>query len=191
MLKHYYSLSFALLFSALFIIGAAVIPLHAATPVDINSATQKELEAIKGISPATAKKIIAKRPYKSVSELSRAGLTAKTITAIKPFVKVSKGNAAGLAATATKTTTDFTKATGDLTTAAKSASSAAAKLAPGTKVNINTADQSLLEKLPEIGPVAAKAIIEGRPYNKIEDVMKIKGIKEMTFNAIKDYITVK
>jgi competence protein ComEA len=37
----------------------------------------------------------------------------------------------------------------------------------------------------------AQAIIDGRPYQKIEDIMKVKGIKEGTFNKIKDYITVK
>jgi len=42
-------------------------------------------EAIKRVGPATAKKIIAGRPYKSVDELSKAGLTAKQIDAIKPL----------------------------------------------------------------------------------------------------------
>ena len=71
------------------------------------------------------------------------------------------------------------------------AKSASANLAPGTKININKADQAMLEKLPEIGPAKAKAIIAGRPYNTIEDVMKVKGIKGKTFDVIKDYIVVK
>ena len=41
----------------------------AAGPVDINNASADELEAVKGIGPATAKKIIAGRPYKSPDEL--------------------------------------------------------------------------------------------------------------------------
>ena len=44
--------------------------------------------------------------------------------------------------------------------------------------------------MPEIGPVKAQAIIDGRPYKKTEDVMKVKGIKQGTFNKIKDSITV-
>ena len=71
------------------------------------------------------------------------------------------------------------------------ARSAATNLAPGTKININKADQAMLEKLPEIGPAKAKAIIIGRPFNSIEDVMKVKGIKGRTFEAIKNYIVVK
>ena len=167
--------------------------------VDINNATAKELEGIKGVGPATANKIVAGRPYKSVDELSKAGLSAKAIEAIKPFVTVGKGQAAQATETATKAATkaaapmasEMTKTSQDVKAAGKSAQAAASKLAPGTKININTADQATLEKLPEIGPVKAKAIIDGRPYNKIEDIMKVSGIKGKTFEVIKDYIVVK
>jgi competence protein ComEA len=198
--------SFTLLISAALILGAGVNQANAAKkadtqksigPVDINSASQKELEDIKGIGPATAKKIIAGRPYKSVDELSKAGLSAKAIDSMKPFVKVGSAQsvpmAAATKATAVKKAVTATAATApsEVTKSAKTAKSAAAKLAPGTKININTADQAAIEKLPEIGPVKAKAIIDGRPYNSIEDIMKIKGIKGKTFDAIKDYIVVR
>jgi len=71
------------------------------------------------------------------------------------------------------------------------AAPAATKLAPGEKVNINTAPKEDLDKLPGIGPVKAQAIMEGRPFEKIEDIMKVKGIKEGEFGKIKDLITVK
>jgi competence protein ComEA len=209
-------ISFALLISAAFILGTGVTPAQAAKKadaqkaiaalVDINSATQKELEDIKGVGPATAKKIIANRPYKSVDELSKAGLKTKAIEAMKPFITGGKAQVAPVTAAttqaatkatapvkavATKATTDVTKAATDVKEKTKSAKTAAAKLAAGTKININTADQSTIEKLPEIGPVKAKAIIAGRPYNSIEDIMKVKGIKGKTFDAIKEYIVVK
>jgi len=57
-------------------------------------------------------------------------------------------------------------------------------------VNLNTASKEELDKLPDIGPVKAQAIIDGRPYKKIEDVMKVKGIKKGIFEKIKDHITV-
>lgn len=87
--------------------------------------------------------------------------------------------------------TDLTKATHDIKTPAKSTSAAADKLAPGTKININTADKATLEKLSGIGPIKAQAIIDGRPYKFVEDVMRVSGIKGKTFEAIKDYIAVK
>jgi competence protein ComEA len=87
--------------------------------------------------------------------------------------------------------TDLTKAVPDLKTPAKSPAAAAATLAPGTKININTADKAMLEQIPEIGPVKAQAIIDGRPYKTVEDVMRVKGVKGKVFEVIKNYITVK
>ncbi len=45
--------------------------------VDINTATQQQLKAVKGVGVVTAKKIIDNRPYKSLDELSKAGLSAR------------------------------------------------------------------------------------------------------------------
>lgn len=61
-----------------------------ATPVNLNTATDKELETLPGVGPATAKKIIAARPFTAVSDLSKAGLSQKTITKLTPLVTVGK-----------------------------------------------------------------------------------------------------
>ena len=65
---------------------------------------------------------------------------------------------------------------------------------PGGLVNINTADKSQLVSLPGIGETRAEAIISYRESNgdfqKIEDIMKVSGIKEGAFEKIKDQITV-
>jgi len=202
-LKQFFLLSFVLLFSTTFFIGTWTTPAQAvkgtealksvAGLVDINSATQKELEGIKGVGPATAKKIIAGRPYNSVDDLTKAGLSAKAVEAMKPFVTAGKAQTAVKSpAPVTTAASDLQKAGKDLKTTAKStASGAAAKLAPGTKININTADKASLEALPEIGPVKAQAIIDGRPYKAPEDIMKVSGIKQKTFDVIKNYIVVK
>ena len=62
------------------------------------------------------------------------------------------------------------------------------------KININTADQSLLETLPRIGPTIARNIIEYReqngPFKRIEDIMNVPRIGEKTFQGLKDLITV-
>lgn len=75
--------------------------------------------------------------------------------------------------------------------AASTQKTPAAKLAPGEKVNINSASKEKLEALPEIGPQKAQAIIAGRPYAKPEDIMKVKGIKAGTYEKIKNLITTK
>jgi hypothetical protein len=58
------------------------------TGVDLNTATEKELLNLPGIGPATAKKIIAGRPYSSVSDLSHAGVSKRQILQITPMVTV-------------------------------------------------------------------------------------------------------
>jgi competence protein ComEA len=57
-------------------------------------------------------------------------------------------------------------------------------------VNINTATEEQLSKLPGIGPAKAKAIIANRPYSKAEELTKVKGIKASVLAKIKPYITV-
>lgn len=61
-------------------------------------------------------------------------------------------------------------------------------------VNINTASLSQLEELPDIGPKTAQRIIDYREANglflKIEDIQKVEGIGPVTFEKIKDLITV-
>jgi DNA uptake protein ComE-like DNA-binding protein len=53
--------------------SVAAAPAQTATHkiLDINSATEQDLEQLKGIGPAMAKKIIDGRPYKSKDELVR------------------------------------------------------------------------------------------------------------------------
>jgi hypothetical protein len=56
--------------------------------IDLNTASQAVLESLPGVDPATAKQIIAGRPYTSVADLSKAGVPASTIERITPLVKV-------------------------------------------------------------------------------------------------------
>jgi Helix-hairpin-helix motif len=62
--------------------------------VDLNTASEAELESLPGVGPATAKKIIAGRPYTSEADLSKAGVTRKTIAGLNGKVTVSPSSTA-------------------------------------------------------------------------------------------------
>lgn len=61
-------------------------------------------------------------------------------------------------------------------------------------VNINTADAQELMTLPGIGKVRAEAILAERQrlgmFEKTEDIMRVKGIKQGIFNKISSFICV-
>lgn len=65
---------------------------------------------------------------------------------------------------------------------------------PPQKVNINLAEIWLLQALPDIGKVRAQAIYDYRqkngPFRNIEEVTKVTGIGNATFDKIKTLITI-
>jgi Helix-hairpin-helix motif len=83
------------------LIGASPVAVFAqakkAAKIDINSASEKELEELPGVGSATAKKIVAGRPYGAVGDLAKAGVPAKTIDKITPLVSVGPAAAAASA----------------------------------------------------------------------------------------------
>lgn len=73
------------------------------------------------------------------------------------------------------------------------AAGGAADSTPGGKININTADASLLQEITGVGPATAQKIINYRNTNgrfkMIEDIKNVSGIGDKTFEKMKDQIT--
>jgi competence protein ComEA len=122
----------------------------AGDPIDVNSATHEELMVLPGVGEAISKKIIDGRPYKTVDDLTTAGVPAATVAKIKPL--------------------------------------ATAKPLP-VAVDVNTATVGQLETLPGVGPAMAKAIMEGRPYSKFDDLGRVKGLGEAKLAALRGRVS--
>ena len=165
---------------AIFLLCVPVVTPALAAPtsrvqVDLNTASQKDLEALPGIGAATARKIIAGRPYASVSDLSRAGVSASTISKISGKV-VASGSAP----------------TPPVAAAPRSSRAAAPRAAPqatGAPLDLNSASEKDLVKLPGIGEVTARKIVAGRPYSGLNDLSRV-GVSASTIQKIGGLVTV-
>ncbi|HEV7498435.1 MAG TPA: helix-hairpin-helix domain-containing protein [Vicinamibacteria bacterium] len=142
--------------------------------VDLNSASLKDLEGLPGVGAATAKKIVAGRPYASVGDLAKAGVPKTTIEKITPLVSVGAAAPAAVATTAPAAHAAPAAHTSHAATAAPSAS------AP---IDLNTATDKELVALPGVGPATAKKIIAARPYAAVADLSRA-GVSASTIQKI-------
>jgi DNA uptake protein ComE-like DNA-binding protein len=146
-------------------------------PVDVNSASQNDLEALPGIGAATARKIIAHRPYRSVQELSRAGVSSKTITEIAPLVTAGRA----------------TSEPPPEIPARREKRDAGAAPAPSpthaSPLDLNTASEADLEKLPGVGSAYARRIVDGRPYATVADLSRAR-LPKATLDRVTPLVTV-
>ena len=64
-----------------------------------------------------------------------------------------------------------------------------------TRIDLNTADKNILMTLPGIGAAKAEAILvyrqEHGKFSSIEDLKNVSGIKEGTFEQIKEFVKVR
>jgi len=53
------------------------------------------------------------------------------------------------------------------------------------QININTASATELDKIIYVGPATATKIIDARPFDSMEDLIRVKGIGNITLEKIK------
>jgi DNA uptake protein ComE-like DNA-binding protein len=149
--------------------------------INLNTASEKEGEELKSVDPATAKKIIAGWPNKTVDDLANAGISGKTQEALKPSVSVT--------AQAGPTPKESGKIGPPLASMPRMPSKQAPAKGPIGLIDLNTADPKTLEALPGVGAPLAQEIIKERPYKRVEDLSRVKGIEKMKLDALRDKVT--
>jgi DNA uptake protein ComE-like DNA-binding protein len=147
--------------------------------IDINSASADELMSLNGVGEATAKKIVAGRPYGSVDDLAKAGVSKSTITKIRSQVTV------GMAPKTTQAAAQPAKSTA----AEKPEKKSKEEAKTSGPVDLNQASEKELEELPGVGSATAKKIIAGRPYASVDDLAKA-GVSKSTITKIRPQVTV-
>lgn len=91
-------------------------------------------------------------------------------------------------------TEDGQEGSGAAGAATGAAAAAGAQAQDGAKVNINTADEAELQRLPGVGEATARAIVEDRRNNGAfstpEDLMRVSGIGEKKFERMRSMVCV-
>lgn len=56
------------------------------------------------------------------------------------------------------------------------------------RISLNSAPAPALESLPGVGPVTAARIVAGRPYSRLEELLRVKGIGERTLERLRPHL---
>ena len=147
--------------------------------VDLNTASMSELEALPGVGPAIAKRIVDNRPYSSLAGLSKAGVSDATVAKLRGMVTVSRARS------------EAAKVEPAAKTASRESPRSSAASAPsrGDKIDVNSASMRELESLPGVGPAIAQRIVENRPYSSMPDLARA-GVSEALLDRIRPSIKV-
>ncbi|MBU6160612.1 MAG: helix-hairpin-helix domain-containing protein [Myxococcales bacterium] len=60
----------------------------------------------------------------------------------------------------------------------------------GPLIELNTATQAQLESLPRVGPAMAERIMAARPFRRVEDLRRVRGIGPATWELLQPLVTV-
>lgn len=164
-------------------------PLLQVEPLDLNTATQKEIESLPGIGPVRAGDILATRAasggFKSVDDLLDVrGIGEITLEKLRPLVRV--GDSATTPSAPVLVPDPIAPPALDMPVPVNTTSAPA-------KININIASRDDLDQIPGVGPALADRIIAARkrkPFARPEDLIEVSGIGPKTFEKMRPWVVV-
>jgi competence ComEA-like helix-hairpin-helix protein len=180
--------------------GAQLVTLG--LPLDLNRATAQDLDALPGLGPTLARRIVEYRqahgPFKQIEDLNAvSGIGPHNLPKLKPYLGL--GGPEAIAPPDWETAMTTGKSGSGTYTESQKERLPGSKIGlqpktPGSIIDPNRASQADLETLPGIGPVLARRIIDYRqahgPYKKIADLRKVSGIGRKKLEKIKPYLTI-
>jgi competence protein ComEA len=170
--------------------------------IDLNSADHAELAQVPGIGPKAAEAIVEHRklrgPFKSLEEL-------KTVRGIGPvtFEKVRTRFRVGPLPQPEPVEVPQSPQPQSIVPAPapapppapRPAAAGSKKIQPGEPpIDVNTATAAELQRLPDVGPVTAQAIIDaraGKPFRSVNDLDRVKGIGPKKLEKLRPFVVVK
>lgn len=165
--------------------------------VDINTASAEEFEALRGIGPVLAERIIAYRrangAFRQIEDIQNVrGIGPRTFEDLAPHLTVDPASTTYSAAGGLVDPPLPTRETNHPSEAG-SVGDPPVETAP-LLININTASAAELEQLSGVGPVLAGRIIEYREsaggFRSVEELIEVRGIGPRTLERLTPFVTI-